>query len=159
MRTLLLLACLVIALFFGFMAFNWQLVTEAQPLSIGVTTVEAPLGLVMLAFFIAIAFTLAIQLAIQYVLVAKFKKQQAKALATQRTLAEQAEASRFSELRATLLSQFERMTSHLGTSQDALRQEIRESANSIAAMLGEMDDRLSTAVSAHTIVPMPRPKD
>jgi len=68
-------------------------------------------------------------------------RRQAKEIQAQRTLAEQEETSRFSELRTTLHSEFEQMSKRMETSQLALSQEIRENVNSLAAILAEMDDR------------------
>jgi hypothetical protein len=148
MRYLLLIGLLIVALFAGFAALNWPLIAAAVPLNFGGYTVTASLGFTMSAFLAAIILVLATQMALQQLSITRVRRQQAKALDAQRALAEQAEASRFSELRATLLSEFERMSATVTASQDALRLEIQESANSIAAMLGEMDDRLTASPSS-----------
>jgi hypothetical protein len=59
-------------------------------------------------------------------------------------LVEQVEVSRFNELRLALVSEFERFSSTLTATRDALRVEIHDSGNSIAAMLAEIDDRAKT---------------
>lgn len=64
-----------------------------------------------------------------------------KALQEQRTLADQAEASRFTELKVSMVSEFEKLAIQLQQSQSAVSRELREQTNSLAAMLGEIDDR------------------
>nr|MDQ2735046.1 LapA family protein [Pseudomonadota bacterium] len=72
-------------------------------------------------------------------------RRHAKELQGQRLLAEQAEASRFTELRAAFQEEMTRLTERLTVAHEALRTEIRDNANSLAAALGEMDDRLRRA--------------
>jgi hypothetical protein len=67
-----------------------------------------------------------------------------KELQAQRALADQAEASRFTELRAVLQAEMAQLAQRLDASQQVLRREIQDSGNSIAAVLGEMDDRFKT---------------
>lgn len=69
-------------------------------------------------------------------------RRHAKELQAQRELAEQAEASRFTDLRTTLLAETARLAEHITAANEVLRTEIRDNANSLAATLGEMDDRL-----------------
>ncbi len=75
---------------------------------------------------------------------ARRARETAKALEAQRALVEQVEVSRFNELRLALVSEFERFSSTLTATRDALRVEIHDSGNSIAAMLAEIDDRAKT---------------
>ena len=66
-----------------------------------------------------------------------------KELQAQRTLADEAEASRFTELRSLLHAELDRLASRVEQTQAGLRTEIRDSANSLSAMIGEIDDRTS----------------
>jgi uncharacterized integral membrane protein len=134
LRTLLLL--LFIALVAGFAALNWTAFTTPVPLSLGVTTVEAPLGLAMLALVVVVALAFLGYVALFQGRLLLETRRHAKELQAQRLLADQAEASRFTELRALLQAEVVRL-------EGALRGEIRDSANSLAAMIGELDDRVT----------------
>jgi len=69
-----------------------------------------------------------------------------KELQAQRTLADQAEASRFTELRGFIQGELAQLNQRIAQSHEALRselkQELSDSSNSLAAHLAEMDDRL-----------------
>ena len=69
------------------------------------------------------------------------ERHQAKQLEKQRTLANEAEASRFVELGKAMHAEFEQLSERLKQSQTAVTQNVQESVNSLAAMLGEIDDR------------------
>ena len=68
-------------------------------------------------------------------------RRHAKELKEQRLLADQAEASRFTELRGVLLAETARLQQQLDALQQSLRSDIREHSNALAASLGEIDDR------------------
>lgn len=135
-RTLLIL--LFIALIAGFAALNWAVFIAPVPVSLAVTTVEAPLGLLMLALLVLVALAFLAYVALFQGRLLLENRRHAKELQAQRLLADQAEASRFTELRALLQAEVARLES-------ALRSEIHDSANSLAAMLAELDDRVSGA--------------
>lgn len=145
LRTLLLL--LFIGLVAGFAALNWTAFTTPVPLNLGVTTLEAPLGLTMLALVVVVALAFLGYVALFQGRVLLETRRHAKELQAQRVLADQAEASRFTELRALLQAEVVRL-------EGALRGEIRDSANSLAAMIGELDDRV-TGVPGSTPVRHP----
>jgi uncharacterized integral membrane protein len=118
LRTLLLL--LIVAAIVVFVAVNWTAFTTPTSLSLVFGTVEAPLGLVMLAItgalalvFLAYAFWLQAG-------VLRESRRMARELAAQRELAQAAEASRLTELRA----------------------HIDQAVNGLAAQIAELDDRL-----------------
>ena len=107
-----------------FAAINWEVFSALTPLSLGFTTVQAPLGLIMLGLiaFLCVLFTV-------WVIVLQANslrdaRRQSKELQAQRDLADKAEASRFTELRADLL------------------RHIDESANATAAHIAQLEDRL-----------------
>lgn len=134
LRTLLLLV--FIALVAGFAALNWTAFTTPVPLSLAVTTIEAPLGALMLGLLALLALAFLGYVALFQGRVLLEARRHAKELQAQRQLADQAEASRFTELRVLLQAEVTRL-------EGALRGEIRDSANSLAAMIGELDDRVS----------------
>jgi hypothetical protein len=68
-------------------------------------------------------------------------RRQSKELQAQRTLAESAEASRFTELGTLIRDEIANSDKRVETALEGLRSELRATENSLAATLGEMDDR------------------
>lgn len=154
MRTRNLLVLIFVALIAAFIALNWSAVTTPTLLSLGITTFDAPLGLVMLSLLVALTIAFLTQLALWQGSALLEVRRHNKEMQTQRVLADQAEASRFTELRGAMASDFEKVGALVLQSRAALRLEMQESSNSLAAMIGEVDDRLKRSDS-HAITPMP----
>lgn len=114
---------------------NWSALTALTSLSLGVTTVQAPLGLIMLGLvgFLCVLFTVWV-ISLQASSLAAARRQ-TRELQVQRDLADKAEASRFTELRAELLARLDRL-------QTESRIAIEQNSNALAAQLGELEDRL-----------------
>jgi uncharacterized membrane protein len=140
LRTLLLV--LVLALTAAFAAVNWSAFTAATALSLGFTTVEAPLGLIMLALTALIAVLFLVFIVYLQTGVLLEARRHARELEAQRQLADQAEASRFTELRAFLEKEIARLAAEIDSTRADLRTAIEQSGNSLAAQLGELEDRL-----------------
>jgi uncharacterized integral membrane protein len=144
MRTVLVLV--VVALLALFTAVNWQTFITPTELNLVVARVQAPLGLVMLGFTAVLAAVLlAYALKVQ-VNALSDSRRQSEELRRQRELADQAEASRFTELRSFLEQE---MAALRKTQQDAgqqLRGELVDAANSLAASIGELDERIERAL-------------
>jgi len=155
-----------ILLLAGFVALNVDEFTRASPLSLGFTTIQVPLGLVMLAL---LAFTLLIFLGSTLYLQSRHvleARTHTRELNAQRELADKAEASRFTELRAYLeaqvLAEQQRETA-LGTvladrfaqQQQVLLERMAQTDNTLAAYMGELEQRLAqrTATVTHTLAP------
>ena len=138
---------LVLVLVGAFALVNWEAFSALAPLSLGITTVQAPLGLIMLGLvaFLCVLFTVwVVSLQAGSLLEAR---RQTKALQAQRELADRAEASRLTELRIELMARFDRLHNE---SQRALEQ----SANTIAAHIGQLEDRLERE---HALAPPAAP--
>ena len=158
LRTIVLL--LFIVLVAAFFALNVDEFTRASVLSLGFTTIRAPLGVMMLvllaaALLVFLASTLYMQS--RNVLEARTHT---RALNAQRELADKAEASRFTELRAYLEEQALAVQRREAASQtvltdrfaqqQALLARIEQSDNSIAARLAQLEARLvRPAVAIH----------
>jgi uncharacterized integral membrane protein len=144
MRTVLVLV--VVALLALFTVVNWQTFITPTELNLVVARVQAPLGLVMLGFTAVLAAVLlAYALKVQ-VNALSDSRRQSEELRRQRELADQAEASRFTELRSFLEQE---MAALRKTQQDAgqqLRGELIDTANSLAASIGELDERIERAL-------------
>ena len=107
LRTLsVLLVLLAVAVF---TVLNWSVILAPTTLSLGVTDVQAPLGLIFLALLgVVVAVFLVYVLYLQSTVMFDARAH-AKELQTNRKLADQAEASRFTELRSFLDTEFKRM--------------------------------------------------
>jgi uncharacterized integral membrane protein len=121
-RTLVVVVLLLLVALFA--ALNWAAFTTPTALWLGVATVHAPLGLIllgMIVFLAAVFLGYVVYLQTSFLMEAR---RSARELQAQRSLADQAEESRFTELRAHL---------------DARLTEIE---NSIAADIGELRNRV-----------------
>lgn len=126
---------LVLVLVGLFALLNWDAFVALTPLNLGLITVQAPLGLIMLGLvvFLCVLFTVWV-IALQAGSLMEARRQ-TRELQAQRDLADRAEASRFTELRTELMARLDRL-------QGESRLAIEESANSVAAHIGQLEDRL-----------------
>ena len=108
MRSFLLL--LVLAAIVAFMGLNWAAMTTPADLSVGFTTIKMPLGLALLGLMALLSIVFVVLLAYHQGTVLLETRRHAKELAIQRDLADKAEASRFTELRAQLDREVERLS-------------------------------------------------
>ena len=143
---------IVLALTALFAAMNWPAFNTPQPLWLGFTTVTAPLGVLMLGALAVIALLMLIE---QSVALADARRH-ARDIETQRKLAEKAEGSRYTELRAFLTDEIGRAEQRaldtratLIARLDALERDLRAAVSALdrvavapmAAPVGELDDR------------------
>ena len=142
MRTRTLLVVLVLLLIVAFLAINWSVFTASAKVSFVFVSIEVPIGLVMLGILTLIALTFGIYSAVSWSAILLEFRRQAKELTAQRTLADQAEASRFTELRAVMHDELEQLADRMSQMHDTFRTEIRDNTNSLSATIGELDDRI-----------------
>jgi uncharacterized integral membrane protein len=151
LRTLLLV--LVLALIALFAAVNWSAFTAPTTLSLVFSTVEAPLGLIMLSATAVIAVLFLVVIVYLQTSVLLETRRHAKELDAQRQLADQAEASRFTELRAFLEAELAKLgatheqakgelIARLERLEAEMRTAVETSGNTLAAYIGELEDRL-----------------
>ena len=143
-RTLVLL--LIVAATAGLAVLNWTALSEPSPISLGVTTVDAPLGLIMLGLTMLLGvFFIAYVLSLQGSVLLDTRRH-TKEMQAQRELADKAEASRFTELRAFLETQHQQVQDQLIERLDALESRLaaraQESDNSTAAYVGQLEQQL-----------------
>ena len=151
LRTLLIL--IVLAAVAIFAAINWSAFMAPTPLSVVFAKVEAPLGLILLAVvgLLTLLFLLYVLYLQSSILVEN--RRNARELQAQRELADQAEASRFSQLHSFLEKELGRLGEKTEESKVAvltkqetveseLRSVIEQSGNTLAAYIGEIEDRL-----------------
>lgn len=149
-RTLILLAILTVIIIFA--ALNWGAFTENTTLSLGVTSIQAPLGLIMLglvAFVTVLFLVFLIYLQTTFLLEAR---RHTRELEASRKLADQAELSRFTELHGFIEAELQKIagtnsesTSAILKNIDQVKQElhsaIEQSSNTLSAYMGELEDR------------------
>jgi len=148
MRARTLLVVLVLLLIAVFLAINWSVFAASAKVSLLFTSAEVPIGLVMLGILALIALTFGIYSAVSWSAILLEFRRQAKELTAQRTLADQAEASRFTDLRALMHDELEHLADRMAKMHETLRAEIRDNANSLAATIAELDDRMQTLRSS-----------
>jgi len=142
LRTVLLLVILVgIA---AFAAVNWSAFTTPAPLSLVVTTIQAPLGLIMLALIVLLSLLFLVFVVYLQTSVLLESRRNARELQAQRALADQAEASRFTELRGFIETQVQQLENRIEASEARLQGALEQSGNTLAAYIGELEDRLET---------------
>jgi hypothetical protein len=151
LRTILIF--LVLAAIAIFAALNWSAFTAPTVLRLGFATIEAPLGLIMLGLTVLLAFMFLIFVTYLQTSVLLESRRHARELQAQRDVAEQAEASRYSRLREFLESELQKIRyrselaetgviARLDQLDRELRAAIEQSGNTLAAYIGELEDRL-----------------
>ncbi len=144
MRSILLL--IIALLIGGLAALNWEVLSTPSEVNLGLTTIHAPLGVLMLALtvllcVIFIAYVLSLQGSVMLE-----ARRHNKELTAQRELADKAEASRFTELRQVLERQHadgqSALLARMGELESHLIARAQESDNSNAAFMGQIEDRM-----------------
>lgn len=120
-----------LALLAIFAAVNWSALSAPATLSFVVLTAEAAPGLILLGFALGLPLLMLGYAATQRTAMLMESRRYAQELAAQREIAEHAEASRLRELG----QQLEREAA-------ALRLSIEQTANGLAASIGQLDDKL-----------------
>jgi DNA anti-recombination protein RmuC len=155
MRARLIFVVVALLLVAGFAAINWSEFQRAVPLSFGWRTVNAPLGLVMLALLGLVLLAFLISSALQQSRNMIESHRHGKALQAQRDLAEKAATSRFTELKQQLdthlrenrqreaiaASEFEKA---MVQSQRELRNQLELMNRTLGTRLGELESRIET---------------
>ncbi len=144
---------LVLGLVAAFAALNWTAFTTPATISLLFTTVEAPLGLIMLAVTGALAALFLVFMLYLQTSVFLEARRHSRELQSQRALADQAEASRFTELRAYLEKELKALraaldsdsaglNSRIEAMEQTIKEELAQATNTLAAYIGEVEDRL-----------------
>lgn len=144
----------VLLLLAAFAALNWPAFTAPTPLNLLLLQVEAPLGVIMLA--IVAVLTILYGLLVMGIETAALleTRRHTRELEAQRQLAEEAESSRLAELRRYLETELGRLhtlpgevtkplVARLAQSEEAIRADIERTGNTLAAYIGELEDRLA----------------
>ncbi|HEY1235604.1 MAG TPA: LapA family protein [Candidatus Binatia bacterium] len=151
LRTLLILVVLGIVIVFALL--NWSVFTASTILSVGFTTFDAPLGIILLGAIGVLTLLFLIYLVYLQATGLMESRQYSRELKTQRELADRAEESRFTQLRSSLETELRQLSQQVVDSNTAintrleglahdLRSCIEQSTNSLAAYIGEVEDRI-----------------
>lgn len=97
----------------AFVGVNWHAMNTPTDLSLIVAQIHAPLGLIMLGLLVGVSAVFVAIIAYMQGAVLAETRRHAKELAAQRDLADKAEASRFTDLRAYLDQEMARMSETL----------------------------------------------
>jgi uncharacterized integral membrane protein len=156
---------LVIVLVLGLLAifalFNWSAFTAPTTLTLGFTRVEAPLGLILLAIVGLITLLFLVYVVFLQSTALLDSRRHSRELQSQRELADHAEASRFEQLRSVMEGRLSELEKQSAESKEALlarldeierdiRSAVEQSGNTLAAYLGEIEDRLERAAGSKT---------
>ena len=146
MKSRIALLVLIIVLIGVLAFFNFPYLAQTVPMSLGFTTVEAPLGLILMGLtalmaIVFIAYVIAMQGA--WLLEARAHT---KEMTAQRELADKAEASRFTELRIAIENlhkeEERRLMDRMDNLEAHLHARAQESDNSTAAYVGQLEQQL-----------------
>ena len=150
-RTILLIVGIILVA--GFAALNIDEFTRASVLSLGFTTIQVPLGLIMLMLLVVtVVVFLATTMYIQSNNLIETRKY-ARELSSQRELADKAEASRFTDLRIYMEAQVAAaqqreaadlnvLSERLAQTHASLQSRVEQSDAATAAYMGQLEDRL-----------------
>lgn len=149
-RTIALIVAIVLVA--AFVWLNLEEFTRSSVLSLGFTTVQVSLGLVMVVLLAAATLVFLISALLTQSANLLETRKYSRELNNQRELADKAEASRFTELRlhmeASALAEKEReivvartLVDQLAAQQLAFMTRMDQSDNTVAAHLGQLEDR------------------
>jgi uncharacterized integral membrane protein len=147
-----LLFLIVFGALVAFVLVNWQVLNAPTTVSLAFTEVQAPLGLVMLAFIVLVTVLLLAYIVYLQMSGLLETRRHGKELQVQRDLADQAESSRFTELRSYLESRFSRsddrrdeveraVQARLDALESQLKASVELQGNALSAALAELADR------------------
>jgi len=143
-RTLFALLVLLLLVLFSWL--NWGEITKPTSLSLGLTRVEAPLGLVLVVALgvvslLYLIFTIGLETAALLEV-----RRYARELLHYKKLAEEAEQSRYTELRGYLEAEFKRLAEaekeEIRALEARLAETLEKHGNTLAAYIGELEDQL-----------------
>ena len=148
---------LVLGLLAIFAIFNWSAFLSPTTLTVGFATVEAPLGLILLGIVGLVTVLFLIYVVFLQSTMLLESRRQARELQNQRELADRAEESRFEQLRSAMEARLTDLENEATESKAAvlarldnverdLRAAVEQSGNTLAAYIGEIEDRLERSV-------------
>ncbi|WP_439112847.1 LapA family protein [Hydrogenophaga sp.] len=150
-RTLFLIVFILLVA--GFVALNLEAILTPTTLNFALSEVQAPLGLVLLGMLVLVLVVFLLTLVYHQTVHLMEVRRITREVTEQRILADNAEASRFTELRQFLQAELqatavreqalsEKTHQKMDSLQTALTEVIEQTGNGLGASIGEMEDRL-----------------
>jgi hypothetical protein len=139
-RSILLL--LVLGLTAAFAALNWGAFSTPTALWLGVTTVQAPVGVIMLFVLGVVSAGFVAWIVWLQGTVLLESRRLNREVQAQRDLADRAEASRFTELRTHIDAEMLKVMTRFNELEQRQRLAMEENSNSLSAYIGSLEDRL-----------------
>jgi len=148
-----LLLILMLTLIGAFTTLNWGAITVPTDLSLGFASVQLPLGLVMLGLLVIVTVVFLAFSLYQLTSTLLETRKLSREVQANRELSDQAEASRFTELRKYMETEMAQqtalhatsksvLTEKMGQMETNLRASVEQSGNTLASYIGELEDRL-----------------
>jgi uncharacterized integral membrane protein len=133
---------------------NWSVLTAPTTLSFVAFDVEGPLGVILLGVtLVLVALFVLYALALRTNMLMESRRHNQE-LQVQRKLAESAETSRFNDLHTQIGQEFTQLRSVLGElearmskEEESMKLALGEATNSLAALVGEMDDKIDRVLA------------
>ena len=149
----------VILVLMGLFAWrNWSVFIDPRPLSLIFTEVQAPLGIVMLVILLILVVVYFLYTVGLEMTALNEAKRFAREILSTRRLADEAEASRFSDLKkwlegelasvkaeqpSGLASKLDQLMVRLDKVEETLRDDFEKAGNTLAAYIGELEDQIT----------------
>lgn len=140
LSTLLFLVVLAVAVAFSIA--NWGVIMAPTDISLIVASVRAPLGLILLGLVLVVTVLFLGYLVYLQTSVLLESRRHARELDAQRQLADQAEASRFTDLRGFVEQELKSVVARIDRSEQELKATVERAGNTLSAYIGELEDRL-----------------
>lgn len=142
-----------------FALLNWVAFTTPTTLSLGFMEVQGPLGLILLGVTGFVSALFLIYIVYQQAGVILEARRVSRELAQQRERADQAEASRFAELRQFLEAELRKLEAQQAAAtreaaarseqlEQRLQSQLSESTRTLSAYVGEIEDKLDRVLPA-----------
>lgn len=145
MRVKIGLLVLLVCVAGAFTVVNWHVLAMPAHFNFWLGDTDIPIGIVLAGLILSLGLVFGVYLGVWQRRVINDYRRQCKELQAQRSLADDAESSRFTELSALMKNEVTRLDQNFAVALDALRSEVHATENSISATLAEMDDRMSRA--------------
>lgn len=144
-RTLFLLA--VLTSLAAFAALNWDAFIAPSRLSVGVASVQAPLGLIMLGLVVLLAVLFLAFVLYWQTTVLLDARRHAKDLRSNRELADRAEASRFTELHVFLAAELRKLSLRDEAAQAVMLHRIEQAERELRAAVQRTENTLAEQIA------------
>lgn len=134
-----LLLLLIGAAVVAFVGLNWHAMSAPTDLTLGFMDIHAPLGLVLLGLMVLLSVVFVALIAYTQGTVLMETRRHAKELAAQRELADKAEASRFTDLRAHLDAEVTRLSAAIAQQSNETLARIDRAEQGLREHSGSLD--------------------